>query len=294
MVYSACNSFSLPPTPEKTFCFCILKVKVHQSENVVQYTTSILPVWNEQEQFGIVQEPRLATNERLAGEMMLDRTERSASADAKRGLVLLAGELFDVDIFALEWAFIAAADGGARHALTQNIRLDYVVGDFDSLRPDEVERLKVVGVSMGRLPREKDLTDGEAVVQWAIDQGTADEIVVAGGLGGRFDHSLGSVILLEQIAQAGLRGCVTDGRQTVYLLRDGLVVYGEPGDQLSIVPLTPRVTGVGAQGVRWPLTDATLTASSTLTLSNELTDTSATFAHKSGRAVVVHVPKRYK
>src|SRR5690606_19780649 len=31
MVYSACNSFSLPPTPEKTFCFCTLKVKVHQS-----------------------------------------------------------------------------------------------------------------------------------------------------------------------------------------------------------------------------------------------------------------------
>lgn len=220
------------------------------------------------------------------------RKVRRLSAEPKKpGLVLLAGDLFDFDIARRDWAFIVAADGGARHALSQKVRLDHVIGDFDSLTPQELDVLAAAGVPTTRLPRDKDLTDGEAAVRWALTNTGADEIVIAGGLGGRFDHALGSLVLLEQLARGGRRGCVTDGRQTVYLLVQDLVVPGRPGDQISIVPLTPQVTGVSATGVRWPLQGATLSAASTLSISNELTDRSARFAVAQGRAVVVHVPR---
>lgn len=209
------------------------------------------------------------------------------------GLVLLAGPLFDFQIRSRRWAFIVAADGGARHALQQDLLPDHVIGDLDSLSHEDEEKLMAAGVPMTRLPTAKDKTDGEAALAWAIDQGTVDSIVIAGGLGGRFDHALGSVILLEQLSRAGLSGCVTDGRQQVYLLHDGLAVPGSPGDQLSIIPLTPAVTGFSVNGVRWPLRDATLHASSTLTISNELAGPSATFSVREGRAVVVRIPARY-
>ena len=122
-------------------------------------------------------------------------------------------------------------------------------------------------------------------------EGAADFVVIAGGLGGRFDHTLGSVILLEQLSCAGLGGYVTDGRQRVYLLRNGLQIQGKPGDQVSIIPLTSAVSGVTVRGVRWPLRDATLLASSTLTVSNEFVAGTASFSLRSGRAVVVHVPR---
>lgn len=208
---------------------------------------------------------------------------------SKRGLVLLAGELHDFPIRSGDWAFVVAADGGARHALRQHVWPDHVVGDFDSLSRDETERLAAAGVPLTRLPTAKDMTDGEAALQWAVAHGAADEIVIAGGLGGRFDHALGSVILLEQLARAGVHGYVTDGSQAVYLLRDGLLVPGEPGDQLSIIPLSAQVIGVGVAGVRWPLHDATLDASSTLTVSNEFVDRAARFSLRDGRAVVVRV-----
>src|SRR5690625_2944030 len=85
----------------------------------------------------------------------------------KPGLVLLAGELRNFPILPERWAFIAAADGGARHALQQNVRPDYVIGDFDSLSDEELARLSAAGVPCARLPRDKDLTDGEAALQWA-------------------------------------------------------------------------------------------------------------------------------
>lgn len=211
----------------------------------------------------------------------------------KPGLVLLAGQLLDFPIRSQEWAFIVAADGGARHALRQNVRPHHVIGDLDSLSPEDELRLMSDGVPLTRLPTAKDMTDGEAAIQWAIAQKTSKQIVIAGGLGGRFDHSLGSVILLEQLARAGLSGYVTDGRQQVYLLTDGLTVPGQPGDQLSIVPLTPKVTGFGVNGVRWPLRNATLDASSTLTVSNEFIGPSAAFSVREGRAVVIRVPRQF-
>lgn len=209
---------------------------------------------------------------------------------AKAGLVLLAGRLRAFRIDPAEWTFIVAADGGARHALEQDVMPDHVIGDFDSLSPEDERRLLSAGVPFTRLPADKDMTDGEAALQWAIAERAAELIVVAGGLGGRFDHSLGSVILLEQLAQAGVDGFVTDGLQQVYLLKDGLAVPGLPGDQLSIVPLTDKVEGVSVHGVRWPLRDATLDAASTLTVSNEFVDNVASFTVRRGRAVVVRVP----
>lgn len=219
------------------------------------------------------------------------QTSAGSAAHIRPGLVLLAGPLAGFPIRPAEWAFIVAADGGARHALAQGVLPDHVIGDFDSMAPEDERRLAAAGVPVTRLPREKDLTDGEAAVRWAIERGAADFVVIAGGLGGRFDHALGSVILLEQLSRAGLGGYVTDGRQRVYLLRNGLQIPGKPGDQVSIIPLTSAVSGVTVRGVRWPLRDATLLASSTLTVSNEFVAGTASFSLRSGRAVVVHVPR---
>lgn len=231
--------------------------------------------------------------------------DRPGVPSRKPGLVLLAGMPFHLRIDPNHWEFIVAADGGATHALRQHLLPDHVIGDFDSLSPEERQRLAAAGVPMTQLPTAKDLTDGEAAVQWAIERYTTQvgdgapiatdpagvpvDIVISGGLGGRFDHALASITLLEQVAAAGLKGYMTDGRQQVFLLHDALNVAGEVGDLLSIIPLTTTVTGFSVSGVRWPLHDVTLSASSSLTLSNELTTPPARLWLREGRAVVVRV-----
>lgn len=213
----------------------------------------------------------------------------TAPPAGKPGLVLLNGDLYDFGLNPADWAFIVAADGGARHALDRGVLPTRVIGDFDSLAPSYRAALERHRVPCDVLPVAKDLTDGEAAVDWALAQGPSS-LVIAGGLGGRLDHTLGNVFLLHRLRAAGVNGWVTDGRQRVYLLADRLTVSGNVGDQLSIVPLTPRMAGVTAEGVRWRLAGATLHWGSTRPLSNELTHTRADLSVGEGLGLVIITP----
>lgn len=216
--------------------------------------------------------------------------------DVRPGLLLLGGELFDFPIRPDDWAFIAAADRGAQHALEQGVLPDWVVGDFDSLPEHMCQSLRSAGVPIEQLPVDKDLTDGEAALKRAMTSGV-ETVVLAGGLGGRFDHTLGNVLLLTHLYDAGLFGWVTDGRQRLFLLRDSLkaplTIHGEPGDQLSIIPLSLTVEGLTLRGVQWPLRDDTLSFASTRSLSNEFMDHLATLSVRSGLALVAITPARF-
>src|SRR5690625_4666091 len=116
---------------------------------------------------------------------MLLRRLHMGTWQHKPGLILLAGTLEQFPIDAADWRFIVAADGGALHALRQNVLPHYVIGDLDSLPTQCVDRLKQHAVPLQRLPVDKDLTDGEAALNWALQQNNTDTIVIAGGLGDR-------------------------------------------------------------------------------------------------------------
>lgn len=208
------------------------------------------------------------------------------------GLVLLAGELHDFPIRQTDWAFIVAADAGAIHALNQGVIPTKIIGDLDSLPADQLDALTQADAHIVQLPVEKDFTDGEAAVHWAVQQ-DVDTIIIAGALGGRFDHALASVLLLEHLHKAEINGWATDGRQTVHLLHEHLDIPGLPGDQLSIIPLTHTVDGVSLQGVKWPLSEASLTFASTWSLSNEFAAEQASVSIDSGRALVVTTLARF-
>lgn len=202
-------------------------------------------------------------------------------------LVLLGGELMDFPIRPAEWTAIVAADGGALHALRQNVVPDYIVGDLDSL--SDFDRERAAGATFRKVPRHKDFTDGEMAIEVATELG-GSPIVLAGALGGRFDHTLGNLFLLEGLHQRGITAWATDGRQRAYWLADTLNVPGRAGDILSIIPLSVLVDGVCAQGVRWPLQGERLRRGATRSLSNEFVGTIARLTAAEGVALVVTCP----
>lgn len=166
---------------------------------------------------------------------------------------------------------VIAADGGVAHALALGLRPDRVVGDFDSLPRERWPEVKRLGAEVVRVPREKDETDTELAIRTALAWGCT-EIVLVGGVGSRLDHSLANLFLLASLPP-GVRGRLLDERNEIRFLRSGeeIQLPARPGAYLSLVPLTPEVTGVEAAGVRWPLQGARLTWSASLGVSNEFT-----------------------
>src|SRR6478735_9382506 len=93
-------------------------------------------------------------------------------------------------------AYVVAADSGLHLALPLGLRVDLVVGDFDSADPAIVDRAIEAGARVDRHPVAKDATDLELALDAAYAR-KPDRITVVGGNGGRLDHLLGNVTLLS-------------------------------------------------------------------------------------------------
>lgn len=188
-------------------------------------------------------------------------------------------------------ATLIAADGGARHCLELGLRPDYVIGDLDSLEEQHLQELHRQGTNIVRYPSRKDFTDLELAVQQAIELG-ASEIAIYGALGARWDQTIANLLL--PIAYPGVRIWLVDGQQEIHLLRGGeeLHLSGQPGDTLSLLPLTAEAGGITTHNLEYPLENETLFLGSTRGVSNVLLNSPAKIVLEKGLLLctLIHTP----
>lgn len=211
--------------------------------------------------------------------------------------VVIAGGMPGDDGFVRGWCtqagLLIAADGGALVLERLGIRPHLAVGDFDTAGPEMVARLAAAGVPTETYPAAKDDTDTHLAIRAAIARGAA-EVVVLGALGGpRYDHMLATTLSLAGPAFAGARVVLVDPQHTICALRGGesVALSGTPGEYVSLLALTPSVTGVVGEGLRYPLPPA-FTLGDPLGVSNELTAPTARVAIGGGVLLVLHVHGR--
>lgn len=184
---------------------------------------------------------------------------------------------------------VIAADGGASICLQLGIIPDFLIGDMDSVQPELIKDLQTKGTHLIVYPRDKDQIDLELALIYALEQG-AHEVLLFGLLGGRLDLSLANLMLLAKDDWKDMSLVVADGPDTAYIMHgpDTNKIQGDPGDIVSLIPLTGKVTGVSSSGLRWPLKDADLELGSTLSISNELLEQSADVKIGIGKLLLVH------
>jgi thiamine pyrophosphokinase len=166
----------------------------------------------------------------------------------------------------LRQPIVIAADDGATTALAFGLRPDLVIGDLDSLAPATSRRLGDVPIE--RFPRDKDATDGQLAIERALQQAPT-ELYLLGFLGGpRLDQALANLLLLSTLHVPAV---LLDERNECRLLR-GSAEHAwspEPGEIVSLLPLTDTVQGVHTDGLRWSLRGEPLLRGDTRGLSNE-------------------------
>jgi thiamine pyrophosphokinase len=185
--------------------------------------------------------------------------------------------------------WILAADGGLHNARRLGLTPAVVIGDLDSVGPDDLAPLDDQGVTVVRHPERKDETDLELALAYAVRHG-ADEILVLGALGDRWDQTLANALLLALPVLARTRTWLVDGSQQVTLLRgsQSLSLHGAPGDTLSLLPLAGDAHGVTTDGLEYPLKNETLRFAATRGVSNTLLDPAATVRLAEGLLWVAH------
>ena len=206
-------------------------------------------------------------------------------------VVLAGGDPVDPGIAAHlpRSAFVVAADSGLHLAAGLGLRVDVVVGDFDSVDPALLEVAIAAGARAERHPEAKDETDLELAIRAAVAHG-ASRAVVVGGAGGRVDHFLANLFLLAAPAfrtveieahMAGARLFVTHGG------RDPVELHGRKGSLVTLLPVCGPVFGVTSSGLRYPLAHAELQAGTTRGVSNTMVGATATVELAHGTLVVV-------
>jgi thiamine pyrophosphokinase len=186
--------------------------------------------------------------------------------------------------------YLIAADGGTHNALALGVTPHVVVGDMDSITNEDILMLEKAGAQIYRHPAEKDETDLELALRFVIE-GKFGEIVILGGLGGRFDQTLGNVSILADPSLAGIDIRLDDGIEEVFLIDQSARIDGIPGDVISLLPSGQLVEGVITNGLRYPLHDETLYSYRARGISNVMLDREASISLKHGTLICVHTRK---
>jgi len=207
-----------------------------------------------------------------------------------RAVIFANGELADGEAVR-GWLrpddYLIAADGGLRHLQTLGLRPHLLIGDLDSLTPEETAALQQTGVQIERHPAEKNETDLELAIQYALGQGFKQMRVVA-ALGGRLDQTLANLALLEMPGLEGVDIRLDDGREEILIIRDQAVVEGRPGDTVSLLAMNECTKGIVTSGLKYALNHETLCPNRTRGISNEMTDERAEIRLLTGRLLCMH------
>ena len=207
-----------------------------------------------------------------------------------RGLILLGGEFPPP-----EWVkslyqpsdAIIAADRGFLLAKRCDLPVQVLLGDFDSLSPQELASVPA-GAAVRRFPVDKDFSDGELALSEAHSLGL-QEVIFLGALGGRLDHCLFNVIALLQGAdELGIKASLAHPGTRVFQAAAGeaLDFSAYRGWMLSLITLDATAT-VDLEGTLYSLQRAQIKRSSTLCLSNRVDSSPAGLRVHSGRVLAI-------
>ena len=150
-----------------------------------------------------------------------------------------------------EATYIVCTDGAANDFIARGGLPHAIVGDCDSISPENRERFAPI-IHQSADQETNDLTKS---VHFCVAQGFR-ELVIVGGTGKREDHTLGNISLLAEYQQMARVVMVTNwGRFTP--ISGNTTFQSFRGEQVSVFAIDP--VALTTQGLKYPLQQRVLT-----------------------------------
>lgn len=192
-----------------------------------------------------------------------------------------AGEVASLSFRPEQEDLVIACDGGYNYCRKWDIRMDLVIGDFDSLG-FVPEHSHVI-----RLKPEKDDTDMACAVRAGLAQGFR-RFVIYGGTGGRFSHTMANIQLLCDLARKGCYSILM-GKDTWYrvICNEEIRFDKSMSGYLSVFCMGDRALGVYESGLKYSLEDASLVKEDPLGVSNEFVGKESRVSVRDGMLLLI-------
>ncbi|HFU4450368.1 TPA: thiamine diphosphokinase [Streptococcus suis] len=121
-------------------------------------------------------------------------------------------------------------DAGSLRLLDHSLPLDWAIGDFDSVTPEELGRIKALAERFLQAPAEKDDTDLELALKEIFKAYPQAQVRIYGALGGRMDHMMANLFLAAEPDLATYM-------EQIELVDDQNVIRFRPAGQHRLSPI---------------------------------------------------------
>lgn len=213
-------------------------------------------------------------------------------------ILILTGGYVDIE-WAKEWLadshnkcrefdYCIAADSGLAYADKLGVNVDFLLGDYDSVDADVLEKYKKK-VDFNVYPKEKDYTDTHLAIMTAIKKGASD-IYILGATGTRMDHTMTNIGNMKAALDCGINCHIIDKYNHIYLLNDKKGIHSiykkeQYGKYVSIVPMSEEVV-LTLEGFKYELNKYVLKQGLSICQSNEVKNDEAVITIHRGLAAV--------
>lgn len=201
-------------------------------------------------------------------------------------VIIFAGGVIEdysyIDLTEVRNSFVIAADGGYRHTEHLGITPDVFIGDNDSWGKNYP-----AGIDVIKCPVEKDYTDTNKCIDYAIDNGYY-EIDIYGGLGGRLDHEYSNFCLLAYGLKKGAKIRLIDKNNEIWMENKPFTIKKNNKKYVSFFPYGGAVEEFSVKGLKYEADNIILDFCKAQASSNEFADGEvADISFKKGMLIVM-------
>ncbi len=185
-----------------------------------------------------------------------------------------------------------AVDGGYEFFVKAKIDPDYVIGDMDSI--DRLEESISEDVAIFEFPKDKDLTDGHAALDFCMKEDFSSIEVVMPEIG-EPDHFIGNIMLLFN---KEVKKKIREKRDILFLSKNyeyrildnsKLEILDAAGDSFSIMPISKSIM-LFCEGTKFDVKNLKVDLGDTRALRNEIV-TNEMMIKISGEAIFIRKKK---
>ena len=191
----------------------------------------------------------------------------------------IIGNNFDLTKYDFTNKIVVGIDRCAYLAFQNNIKLDYAVGDFDSISAQELEELYTY-TNVVKLNPIKDDTDTLHALNMFKE---CDNLIILGGITGkRIDHFVANLKLFYQFPNL-----VIVDNDTVIKLCDKISTFRKDEYNFYSFFALEDVYDLSLKGFKYELENYTLSHTSNLGVSNEIVEGIANLSYSKGKLLLI-------